>query len=88
MRKHLEQICTSIFCILLTICLILALFAGAGFIIAFLVGGAAAVSLCAFLNNYMLPTIYIAGSFIAILGVLKMYLAGEKSFFLDLKGRK
>ncbi len=39
------------------------------------------------LNDRILPVIYIIGGTIAILGVVKMYLAGEESFSLK-KGRK
>lgn len=88
MKKQFERVCTSVFSVLLMICLLLGLLAAAGFILAFLAGGETAVSICAFLNNKMLPAIYVAGAFLAILGVVKMYLAGEKSFFLDIKGRK
>ncbi len=85
MKQQLAKTLTVLFSMLLTICLILALLAGGGFLLAFLVGETQAVRLCAFLNGTMLPGIYIVGAGLSILGVIKMYLAGEKSFFLERK---
>lgn len=88
MRERCVKMLSSIFSVVFTVCLILALFAGAGFVAAFLIGGEMSVALCAVLNMNVLPAIYIAGAAMALLGVVKMYFAGEKMFFLELKGRK
>lgn len=88
MREQCIKILSGIFSVVFTICLIAALFAGVGFIIAFIVGVQASVGLCAFLNTKLLPAIYVGGAAMALLGVVKMYFAGEKMFFLELKGRR
>ncbi len=87
MRKRIERGISAVFATVLTLCLIAALFVGAGFLSAFIIGGQEAARICAMLNDRILPVIYIIGGTIAILGVVKMYLAGEESFSLK-KGRK
>ncbi len=88
MRKKWALILTTIFSVGMAICLIAALIAAALLLIAFFVGQDRAAVLCAFINQTMLPCIYVVGAVLALLGVVKMYAAGEKNFFVEIFHKK
>lgn len=83
MRKKATKVLTNIFSVGLAACLVIGLLAAVLLLAAFFVGQENATVLCAFINARLLPTIYVAGAILALLGVAKMYVAGEKNFFVD-----
>ena len=60
-----------------------ALFAGAlsffGYFVAILIGGEMATQICEFIYKKVYPCIFTFASTIVLFGLLKMYIAGEKS---------
>lgn len=62
---------------------LIALFAGGlsflGYVAAFCIGGETATNICVFIYKTLYPILFYFSSGIALLGLLKMYLAGEKS---------
>ena len=66
-------------------CFIFAFVIALCYVAAFLVGGDFARALCTFLSQKVLPPAYVVSGVIAIIGMIKMYLNGEKTFLMDLK---
>ena len=70
----------------------LALFAGGlsflGYVAAFCIGGETATAICVFIYKSVYPVLFYFSSGIALLGLLKMYLAGEKSMVPGNKYKK
>ena len=70
----------------------LALFAGGlsffGYLAAFCIGGETATAICVFIYKTLYPILFCFSSGIALLGLLKMYLAGEKSMVPGNKYKK
>ena len=65
------------------------LFAGGitfiGYLIAFFVGGTVAVEICEFIYKKVIPVIVYLSTVLVILGLLVMYLNGEKALTADKK---
>lgn len=68
------------------LCLLVGLLVLAAFLAAFFLGGEAAAAICAVLSRYVLPNLYLLGTILSIIGIVKMYLCGEKRFMLDRPG--
>lgn len=70
----------------------LALFAGGlsflGYLAAFCIGGDTATAICVFIYKTLYPILFYFASGIALLGLVKMYLAGEKSMVPGNKYKK
>ena len=60
-----------------------ALFAGAltffGYLAAIIIGGPTATEICAFIYNKIYPILFYLSSGSVLIGLLKMYVAGEKT---------
>lgn len=50
-----------------------------GYLVALIVGGTAAEEICIFIYKKIYPILFCFSSSVVILGLLKMYIAGEKS---------
>ncbi|MBQ4259128.1 MAG: hypothetical protein IJB84_02550 [Lachnospiraceae bacterium] len=65
------------------------LFAGGltfvGYLVALLVGGTVAVEICEFIYKKVIPVIVYASTVLVLLGLLAMYLNGEKALTADKK---
>lgn len=63
--------------------ILIALFAGGlscfGYIAALIIGGETATNICVFIYKQLYPVLFTFSSCIALLGLLKMYISGEKS---------
>ena len=61
----------------------IALFAGGlsclGYIVALIIGGDIAEKICVFMYKNLYPILFCFASCVALFGLLKMYIAGEKS---------
>ena len=66
-----------------------ALFAGAlssvGYLVAIIIGGTTATEICAFIYKKIYPVLFYISSYSVLLGLLKMYVAGEKTMVPDKK---
>lgn len=88
MKNKITSVMTAIFSIGLSLCMLAAFGAFLAFVAAFILGGDGAATVCAFLRRVYLPGIYILGTAISFVGIIKMYLDGEKSFVLTVKGKE
>ena len=72
--------------------ILLTLFVGAlsfiGYLVAIVIGGAVANDICVFIYKTIYPIIIYASSVSVLLGLIKMYVAGEKALVADKKKRK
>lgn len=63
--------------------IMIVLFVGAlsffGYVVAFIVGGETAAIICTFIYKKAYPVLFLVSSSIVLLGLVKMYIAGEKS---------
>ena len=62
---------------------VIALFGGGlsflGYVAAFIVGGEQATAICVFIYKTLYPILFYFSSSVVLLGLVKMYVAGEKS---------
>lgn len=70
--------------VLLTIALIGSFIGMLGYIVGMIVGGEFAESLCTFIYEKDFKTMFIVAFVGAMFGLAKMYINGEKDFYLDL----
>lgn len=70
----------------------IALFVGGatfiGYVAAMIIGGETATEICVFIYKTIYPVLFYFSSSIALLGLVKMYIAGEKSMVPDNKYKK
>lgn len=63
--------------------IMIVLFVGAlsflGYVAAFIVGGETATLICTFIYKKAYPVLFLVSSLVVLLGLVKMYIAGEKS---------
>ena len=63
--------------------IMVALFCGAlsflGYVAAFIIGGKMATAICVFIYKTVYPILFYFSSSVVLLGLIKMYVAGEKS---------
>lgn len=78
-RMKLARILAYIYAIGITV----ALFAGAlsflGYVAAIIIGGPTATEICAFIYKKVYPVLFYLSSGSVLLGLVKMYVAGEKT---------
>ena len=72
--------------------IMIALFVGAasvlGYAVAIIVGGQTATDICAYIYKTVYPVLFIFSSSVVLLGLIKMYVAGEKSLAPKKKAEK
>lgn len=70
----------------------LALFAGAisflGYLVAIIIGGPTAAHICAFIYKQIYPILFYLSSGSILLGLVKMYVAGEKTMVPNSPNKK
>ena len=86
MRVKIINVLTKIFSYVMVLCLIAALVGGIMIFVAFFIGADRAEPFMIWINEY-LKIVYVVGGTLAILGVVKMYFAGEKNFFIEVFGK-
>ena len=88
MRKKITDIMEYIY----GIGVFLALFAGGvsciGYVVALIVGGETATNICTFIYKEIYPILFAFASCTALFGLLKMYVAGEKSMVPNKRNNK
>lgn len=87
MRAKIANALAKIFSYVMALCLAAALIGAAMIFIAFFIGVDRAEPFMIWINKY-LKIVYVTGGTLALLGVIKMYFAGEKNFFIEVFGKK
>ena len=84
-RKNIANIIGYIY----GIGIVITLFAGAlsflGYLVAIIIGGQTATDICVFIYKKIYPVLFTFSSCVVLLGLLKMYIAGEKTMMLTKK---
>ena len=79
MRQKIANVLGTIY----GIGILIALFAGGlsflGYVVAFILGGETATAICVFIYKTVYPILFYFSSSVVLLGLVKMYVAGEKS---------
>ena len=78
-RKRISDICKLIFGYGIMIVLFAGGFTFFGYLLALIIGGEMATSICTWLYNAFIPVIIYASTILILFGLLTMYLAGEKA---------
>ena len=90
--KNLRKKIADILSLIYGIGVMVALFAGGasflGYLAAFIIGGETATEICVFIYKTIYPILFYFASSVAILGLIKMYVAGEKSMVPGNKYKK
>lgn len=91
----MKQICTKIAAVTGVIYgygIMLALLIGGltflGYVVALIVGGSAAAAICTFIYKTLYPILVYGSSVLVLLGLLTMYLKGEKALSSSKKEKK
>ena len=84
MKEKMISAIKRIFSIILGALMIFVFFAAICYIVAFIVGLPASEQICAFLEKYILPYVYMFGILDCLIGTLYLYLTGKHVFVLDL----
>lgn len=87
MRKRAAKLLKGAFSGAMGVLMVAMLLVALGYAAAFIVGMPASEKICAFLNENILSFAYISGILACIVGVIAMYLDGEKVFVLKLGGK-
>lgn len=81
--KDLRKKIADVLSLIYGIGVMVALFAGGisflGYLTALIIGGEAATEICVFIYKKIYPILFYFSSSVALLGLIKMYIAGEKS---------
>lgn len=88
MRKRAAKLLKGVFSGAMGVLMVAMLLVALGYAAAFIVGMPASEKICAFLNENILSYAYISGILACVVGVIAMYLDGEKLFVLELGGKK
>ncbi len=67
------------------ICLLVGGMTFFGYLAALIIGGDVAAAICSVIYNYIFPVIFKASTILVLLGLLIMYLAGEKALTAEKK---
>ena len=87
MKKYID-ILGIVFSLAFFLCLAGALAVVCALLIALVIGGGAAEQICAVCKSNVLPVIYVLATAASFIGLLKMYLSGQKTFVLQTRKKK
>ena len=79
MRKKIANILSYIYGTGILLALLVGGITCLGYVVAFVVGGDTAEQICVFIYKSIYPVLFYFSSGVVLLGLLKMYIAGEKS---------
>lgn len=88
MRDKLAALFKGIFSFAICILMLAAMLVALGYAAAFVAGPPVSESICAFLQEYILPCIYVSGIAACLIGVVGMYLDREYVFKLELSAKE
>ncbi len=77
--KKISAVCKLIFGYGIMICLLVGGLTFFGYVLALIIGGDTAATICTFLYKQIIPVVIYANAIMILLGLLSMYLAGEKA---------
>lgn len=77
--KKAAAVCKIIFGYGIMICLFVGGLTFFGYVAALIIGGDTAAAICTFLYKQIIPVMIYANAIMVLLGLLSMYLAGEKA---------
>ena len=83
MKEKLAKICEQIFSIGMLLALLVAFVLFLGFIVSFFTGHDAAAAITTFLYKTLLPNTYIFAVIVCLIGLIGMYLRGEKAMMMS-----
>ncbi len=78
-RETTAKVLSYVFGIGIAVALFAGAFSALGYVIALIVGGETATEICSFIYKDFYPVIVYLSSVSILVGLLKMYVAGEKS---------
>lgn len=78
-RENTAKILSYIYGIGIAVALFVGAFSAIGYIVAIIIGGDTAANICEFIYKKIYPVIIYISSISVLLGLVKMYVAGEKS---------
>lgn len=82
MKAKIAQVCNTIFSYGMLIAIFVAFLLFLGFIVSFFVGEAGATVITTFLYKTLLPKTYVFAVVVSLIGLLGMYLRGEKAMMM------
>ena len=78
-RENIAKVLSYIYGIGIAVALFVGAFSFLGYIAALIIGGDIAANICHFIYKQLYPVIIYLSSVTVLLGLVKMYVAGEKS---------
>ncbi len=84
MKEKIIKLTYSIFSKVTALLMIAILFVGAAYVAALIVGGETALKINEVITGIVLPVICITSVSLSVLGIINMYLRGEKAFVLEI----
>jgi cytochrome c biogenesis protein CcdA len=88
MKAKLSKVCDTIFSYGMLLALFVAFVLFLGFVVSFFVGHDAAAQITTFLYKTLLPKTYIFSVIVSLIGLIGMYLRGEKAMMMNSKPKK
>lgn len=90
--KEIRKKIANIMSVIYGIGVMVSLFAGGlsflGYLVALIIGGQTATEICVFIYKTLYPILFYFSSSVVLLGLIKMYIAGEKSMVPGNKYKK
>ena len=80
MKDKIVKIMTTVFGYGIMICLFAGGLSFFGFLVAIIIGGDTASSICTFIYKQYFPVVFIVTSALILLGLIRMYICGEYVF--------
>ena len=77
--KKIAQVLSYIYGIGIAFALLAGALSFLGYVAAFVIGGETATAICVFIYKTLYPVLFYFSSSVVLLGLVKMYVAGEKS---------
>lgn len=85
MKEKISKVCNTIFSYGMLLALFMAFVLFLGFIVSIFVGEEAAATITTFLYKTMLPKTYIFAVIVSLIGLIGMYVRGEKAMMMSKK---
>ncbi len=83
MKEKISKVCDQIFSIGMLLSLMVAFILFLGFIVSLFIGHDAAGTLTTFLYKTLLPKTYVFAVIVCLIGLIGMYLRGEKAMMMS-----
>lgn len=87
-RENLARVLSYVYAIGISVALFVGAFSFLGYLVAIIIGGQTATDICVFIYKQIYPVIFYISSVSVMIGLVKMYVAGQKSFAPPEKKKK